>query len=354
MCYQGGVYRELMAPNRCPDIGRRVLKLCIQPKFLPELSSEGKRSWKKLKARKAKIRSFLNTVLDSLPICPQIRELVVTVHDQYIPKTFSTFLKKLVKQVGPRIHTLTIDMTSASVVSNSHVFPKRIPNLTSLIINIAHSPASFSVRDIQRTCRALAKLITSVTQSLQSLVLKSSGNFNFSDLIPKLPNLPLLKSIELQAEQGLQILSQGTFHLFVRKNANNLERLVIRRNIPVRSFGTNIPFGAWRRRELEMEMELRVIPENATFDLRLRKLSLWGQHGSLTYGGLLVLARQNQLGRELEHLQLSVGLFSPDHLDLFSDRVPNLKTLVIRYETLGASRDSTEVFGLWWCIPGRS
>ncbi|KAF9445523.1 hypothetical protein P691DRAFT_762423 [Macrolepiota fuliginosa MF-IS2] len=354
-----GVGRKTFEQMRYPSISSRVRQLSIQPKFLPGLCAEESRTKIQLKARKTEIRQFLDTALATLTNCSQLRDLKIILHDQILPKSFLTFLKKLIKRIGHQLRTLTLDVTCSCFLPICDFFPKRLIHLSSLTVAMTDSDAEPpSAPEVRKACRALIEIITSARKTLQSLAMESF-TFSFVDFLEKLPNIPSLRSFEVRASYISSTLSPGT-HLrtLLQKQDDNLERLAIRQPRVAEK-------GAWlpdetlmivfdpvfslrmsTLQELDLEIEYRVILARltryiVTFAPCLKRLTLWGQNAALTYNDflkLLDLLHNSDSG--LEHLQISVMVFSPDHLDLLSSRLPPLKALDLRYKLLGESKET--------------
>lgn len=314
-----------------------------------------------LKLRRLEIRRFLGTALESLTHCMHLQEVTVVVHDQYPTKSLSRFLRKLMKRVATGLHALTIDMTLPSFLSIHHVFdPKLLLNLSSLTIRITNSRFETSMRQARRTRKALLHLITPLKTTLRSLAFEVI-DFNLSKLFQNLQNLPSLQSLELRAEIGFSTLIP-TIHFvkFLQRNADNLERLVIRR--PTVDIPSSWSLEAIIRRlydllylqrlpnlkELSLEVDYNAMLTSLTthihtFVPHLRRLTLTGQCSTLDYPQLAsLLTGLAGCDKGLEHLKISLTRFSPEDMDLIADSLPNLKSLELTYQVLWTSSSELE------------
>ncbi len=340
------------------ETASRVRRLYIRPTFLPGLDSRGRATYDKgestadIKHRRLAIRKFLGVALESLIPCSHLEEMTIIIHDQYLTRSLVTFLRKLLKRVGPRLHALTIDMTLSSFLSIYNIFnPKFLSELSSLTIRITTSRFETSPRLARRIRKTLLHLITCLQTTLQSLAFEVI-DFNLSKVFQKLPNLALLRSLELRAEIGFSTLIP-TIHFvtFLQHNIDNLERLVIRRPT-VASISTWSLQETIRRlydllciqklsnlKELILEVDYAVIFTSLTahihtFVPHLRKLTLTGQ-SILDYPQLSSLL--NGLTRcdgGLEYLKISVMQLSPDNIELLAASLPNLKSWDLAYKIL--------------------
>lgn len=347
------------------NIASRVRSLCIKPTFLPIMNRKGRavhdpRESRSLrKKRKSEIQSFLKTALTSLSGCAQLRELNVVVHDQYLSRSLVVFLRKLLKRVGVNLEALTIDMTLLSFLSVHHVFdPKHLPKLSTLTIKITESRFETSRDQARRARKALLNIIHPLNGTLQTLAFEVI-DFNLSEIFQKLEQLPKLHSLELRAEVGFSTLIP-TIHFvsFLKHNADNLERLVIRRptvDVPS-SWNVEVIIGRLynllcvqhlpKLRELVLEVDYTSILESLashvhTFVPRLKNLTLTGQRSTLDHLQLSSLLNGLAGGdKGLEYLKISIAGFSPEHMVLFATSLPNLKTLDLSYKDLWMSNQS--------------
>ncbi|KAJ3572755.1 hypothetical protein NP233_g2862 [Leucocoprinus birnbaumii] len=359
---------------RNSNIASRVYSLHIQPSFLLRMSCKGKpmrdmnENRPQRKKRKSDIRAFLDTALTSISDCAQLRQLNVIIHDQCISNSLAKFLQKLFKRVGRNLESLTIDMTLPSFLSIHHVFnPKLLPRLSTLIIKINDSRGPTSKDQARRARKALHSIIQPLNATLHILAFEVI-NFNLSKIFQKLEQLPKLHSLELRAEVGFSTLIP-TIHFvtFLKHNADNLERLVIRRptvDVPS-SWNLEAIIGRLynllcvqhlpKLKELVLEVDYTSILESLTTHVRtfvphLKNLTLTGQRSTLDHVQLSSLLHGLGGGDSgLESLKISVSRFSPEHLELFSTSLPNLKRLDLSYSVLWMNnRSLVTQTGLDW------
>jgi hypothetical protein len=284
----------------------------------------------------------------------------VVVHDQYVSKSLADFLGKLLKRVGAKLEALTIDMTLPSFLSICHVLnPKLLPKLSTLTIKITTSRFETTKTQARHTRKALLNLIHPLKVTLRSLAFEVI-DFNLSKLFQKLEKLPLLHSLELRAEIGFSTLIP-TIHFvtFLKHNADNLERLVIRRptvDIPnswnleaiiSRLYNLLCIQHLPKLKELVLEVDYTVILDSfathvRTFVPHLKNLTLTGQGSTLDYPQLSSLLSGLAGGdKGLESLQISITRFSPEHLELLATSLPNLKKLDLSYQVLWTNSQSS-------------
>ncbi|KAF9449102.1 hypothetical protein P691DRAFT_813123 [Macrolepiota fuliginosa MF-IS2] len=349
------------------NITPRVRRLYVRPTFLPGVDCKGRavydgtKTSTGLKRWKREIRKFLDTALTSLTNCPNLQEVTIIVHDQYFTKSLARFLQKLMKQVAAGLNGLTIDMTLPSFLRVYRAFDaKLLSKLSSLTIRITNSRFPISVRQARWTRKALLHLISPLKATLRSLAFEVI-DFSLSKLFQNLQNIPSLQSLELRSEIGFSTLIP-TLHFikFLQRNADNLQRLVVRRptvDIP-NSWSLEAIIGRLydllcsqrlpQLKELSLEVDHAVILTSLTthihtFVPHLRRLTLTGQRSTLDYPQLSDLMKSlARCDKGLEHLKISIKQLSPSHIDLFANTFPKLKCLELTYRILWTSLDQVE------------
>lgn len=373
--------------HRHMNVASLVRRLYLRPAFLPAMDNafhgtvrEGaatsKLSWLKHLSPVPRIRTVFGTAeenkvltmaRDALPNCRNLREVDLIIYDHIIPDDFRDFLCHIWRTMGAGIQRVNLSTTLNKVPDLFSLIAQHaplLPNLEILDLTVVNSRFPRQKDTVDHALDAIVGLIHRFKASLTHLIFSSVAEFDHAPLFAKLGTLPKLRKLELWFVFCDETISNRgrALNQFLNDNNQTLEHLVLKTRPRFESFFLSSHTERLSQWVLYQLPKL-VLPQVKTLDLGLTTYHMTGPnhfplllpifpqlHTLILFDVKLSIKQLerilDQAEGKLQRLECLVWTFTPEMLTLLVSKAPQLRSLVLIYQSMDGTRERSIYAGL--------